>query len=223
VIAAQVQRYRFHSTPQQRQQTKWMVYGSGLIVTSIIAGVALQLAFPYSASTPAQTVLVDLASAGLLTLIWAVVPLAVAVAMFRYRLWDIDLVIRRTLIYSALTASLAAIYFVVVALLQLGVRGLTGQQQPALVTVVSTLGIAALFTPLRRRIQSGIDRQFYRNRYDAARALAEFASAAREEVDPERLTGRLLRVVSETLQPESASVWLRPAPDRRPPMADDLS
>ena len=141
--------------------------------------------------------------------LWSLVlPAAITIAILRYRLWDIDLLIRRTLIYGVLTGLLALAYFGSVVVLQRLFQALTGQAQSQIVTVLSTLAIAALFVPLRRRVQSFIDRRFYRRKYDAARILADFGAAAREDVNLDDLTGRLVSVVDETIEPSSVAVWL---------------
>jgi hypothetical protein len=133
---------------------------------------------------------------------------AVGVAILRYRLYDIDLIIRRTLQYTLLTGLLAVIYFGSVVLLQSLVENLTGEQSP-IVIVFSTLVIAALFNPLRSRVQDFIDRRFYRKKYDAEQALARFAAAARDEVDMNILTTKLVNLIDESLQPEEINLWLK--------------
>jgi hypothetical protein len=135
-------------------------------------------------------------------------PVAIGIAVLRYRLYDIDLVINRTLVYGSLTALLVATYFGGVVSLQGTFRALTGQESQ-LAIVASTLLIAALFVPLRRRVQSFIDRRFYRKKYDAARTLQDFSTRLREKTDLDSLDTELLGVVRETVQPAHASLWLR--------------
>ncbi len=150
------------------------------------------------------------------------VPVAIGIAILKYRLYDIDRLVNRTLVYGALTVTLVAVYVSGVAGLQYVFRTLTGQeQQPQLVIVATTLLIAALFNPLRRRIQGFIDRRFYRRKYDAAKTLEEFNARLRDETDLETLSGDLLRVVRETMQPEHASLWLRPAGTEREAAAEE--
>jgi hypothetical protein len=133
--------------------------------------------------------------------------------VLRHRLYEIDLLINRTLVYGSLTAMLAVVYFGGVATTQAIFRALTGQEeQPQLAIVVSTLVIAALFNPLRRRIQSFIDRRFYRRKYDAAKTLQSFSAKLRDETDLDALTEDVLLVVRETMQPAHVSLWLRPDP-----------
>jgi hypothetical protein len=139
------------------------------------------------------------------------VPVAVGFAVLRYRLYDIDVIINRTLVYGPLTALLALVYFGVVATTHTIFRALTGQEeQPQLAFVVSTLVIAALFNPLRRRIQSFIDRRFYRRKYDARKTLEAFSAKLRDETDLDALNGELVSVVRGTMQPAHVSLWLRP-------------
>src|SRR5205085_9309540 len=131
----------------------------------------------------------------------------IAIAISRHQLFDIDVIIRRTLIYSVLTALLALAYFGSVLVLQSTFSALAGQRDSALVTVLSTLIIAALFVPLRRRVQAVIDQRFYRRKYDAARTLAAFGAHLRDSVDLEALSEELLATVDEAMQPESLSLW----------------
>jgi hypothetical protein len=135
---------------------------------------------------------------------------AVGVAILRYRLYDMDLLINRALVYGPLTAMLAAVYFGTVVASQYGFRILTGQESQ-LAVVASTLAIAALFVPLRRRVQGFVDRRFYRNKYDAAKTLEEFGAKLRDATDLDALTGELTGVVRETVQPAHVSFWLAPA------------
>ncbi len=138
-------------------------------------------------------------------------PIAMGIAILRYGLYEIDLIINRMLVYGALTALLAALYFGGVTTTQAIFRTLSGQEeQPQLAIVVSTLVIAALFNPLRRRIQGFIDRRFYRRKYDARKTLEAFSARLRDETDLEALNNELVGVVRETMQPAHVSLWLRP-------------
>jgi len=144
-----------------------------------------------------------------------VFPLSLAIAITRYRLFDIDIIIRRTVQYSILTGLLGLVYFGSVVLLQ-GILGQTTGERSPLVLVLSTLLIAALFAPLRRRVQNVLDRRFFRQKYDPAQVLADFARTARDETDINQLTTRLVEVVQETLQPERISLWIKPTGKRKP-------
>jgi hypothetical protein len=141
-------------------------------------------------------------------LLWGGFPLSIGVAVLRYRLYDIDLIIRRTLVYTSLTGMLALVYFGSVVVLQALFTGLMGQQSTVAI-VLSTLGIAALFTPLRSRLQGFIDRRFYRRKYDAEQVLAAFAQQAQQETDLEALITHVADIVQHTMQPEHTSLWLR--------------
>jgi len=135
-------------------------------------------------------------------------PAAIGIAILRYRLWDIDLFIRRTLVYSILTVTLTLVYFGSVAMLHELYQRLTGEGQSPIVTVLSTLGIAALFTPLRRFIQERIDRRFYRRKYNAEIVLETFSASLREKIDVNSLEKSILDVVTQTMQPASSTLWL---------------
>jgi hypothetical protein len=147
------------------------------------------------------------------SLAFLVIGMGLAVAVLRYRLFDIDVIIRKTLIYAVLTIALALVYFGGVILLQSAFEAISGQQSP-LAIVISTLLIAALFNPLRRRIQSLIDRRFYRNKYKAEQTLAEFAASARSETDLEALTTQVVGIVNKTMQPEQIGLWMHPIANR---------
>src|SRR5215216_6816802 len=182
----------------ERQQIKWLGYGGAVVVGTIFVSGGI--------SVWSETLSIAAISLGLLGL-----PVFTGVAIVRHRLYDIDLIINRTLVYGSLTATLALVYFGGVATSQAIFRALTGQeQQPQLAVVVSTLVIAALFIPLRRRIQSFIDRRFYRSKYDARKTLETFSAKLRDETDLEALNSELVGVVKETMQPAHVSVWLRP-------------
>jgi hypothetical protein len=144
------------------------------------------------------------------------IPVAIGIAILRYRLYEIDHIINRTLVYGSLIAMLALVYFGSVTVTQALLRTLTGQEKlPQLVIVASTLLIAALFTPLRRRIQSFIDRRFYRRKYDARKTLEAFSAQLRDETDLEALNNDLVGVGKETMQPAHVSLWLRPNPAQK--------
>jgi hypothetical protein len=201
-ISALVLRYR-RASSIERQQLKWLVFGGSLGIGIIMLSVLLNY-FP-----PLKALSVVFNEVGLYVFVIAI-PVAVTVAILRHRLYSIDLIIRRTLVYGLLTAVLALVYFAGVFVFQRGFGLLAGQVgKSPLAIVLSTLAIAALFTPLRKRIQNFIDRRFYRRRYDSEQTLQAFAAALRDEVDLDRLSEHLVAVVQETMQPESATLWLR--------------
>ena len=210
VAIALLYRYRVISTPVERQQTKWIVFGlSATILLAIIWNLPPFL-FP-SFARPGT--LYDLALAVFNIFLLLPTILCVAIAILRYRLWDIDILINRTLVYGSLTAILGLVYFAIVLALQALLSVFTGHfssgPQTPVVIVASTLGIVALFHPLRQRLQTIIDRRFYRSKYDAARTLATFSASLRNEVDLNQLREQLLAVVQETMQPSHVSLWLR--------------
>jgi hypothetical protein len=203
-LFAQVYRYAWVSGPSQRQQTKWVVFG----IVAALGGSCVLLLLALIVQRGLLSSLVGNTAWFLLMLL---IPLSIAVAVLRYHLYNIDVLINRTLVYGSLTALLAAVYSGGVAVTQAIFRALTGQeQQPELAIVVSTLAIAALFSPLRRYIQTFIDRRFYRSKYDAAKTLEAFSAKLRDETDLDRLGDELLGVVRETMQPAHVSLWLRP-------------
>jgi hypothetical protein len=207
-LLAQIARYRRVSTPTQRQQTKWALIGAMVAALGYVAFVLPRIVLPFVSRSGLPNLLYRLIGTPLYLVCLLLVPLCVAFSILRYRLWDVDIFINRALVYGALTATLALIYFGCVMLLGQLLRALTGRESSAEI-VVSTLAIAALFDPLRRRIQAFIDRRFYRRKYDAARALAAFGATLRLELDLAQLSERLLTVVDETMQPTHASLWLR--------------
>jgi hypothetical protein len=190
----------------ERQQSKWALLGLAATAVSV-ALYALLFGFVPPPGQP-RLLLYLLGSTVLVSMVLTL-PVSLAVSILRYRLWDIDLLIRRTLLYSAVTATLALIYLGGVVGLQGVLRRVTGQEQSELVVVLSTLAIAALFGPVRRGLQAAIDRRFYRRRYDAARVLNTFGAGLRDEVDLDALAERLVMTVDETMQPATVSLWLR--------------
>ena len=215
--ASLVFRYR-RSRGMERQQIKWIAFAAAFVGLLYLIAMALSLIFPgRSWFVPAAPLWMDVIDFAAL-LSFLTIPVAVGFAMLRYRLYDIDIIINRTLVYGALSATLALIYLSGVATVQTTFRTLTGQeQQPQLAIVASTLAIAALFNPLRGRIQSFIDRRFYRRKYDAHQTLEAYSARLRDETDLQELNVELTRVVRETVEPAYASLWLRPGSGDSPP------
>ena len=206
-IGSQVYRFRKVSTPFERQQTKWVmaaiVVEAVILIISIIPAFLPDLLKPGSPGNRAALILSSLPN-----FFSSLLPLSIAFAILRYHLWDIDLIIRRTLQYGLLSLLLGLLYFGMVVLLGQLVLAITGQNSP-LVVVLSTLAIAALFTPLRRRIQNFIDLSFFRRSYNTEHILAGFADLARSETDIHALTVKMVEITTETIQPESISLWIR--------------
>ena len=205
-----VMRYR-RSRGDVRQQIKCIAFAASLVALTYLIAIVALISHPseiwFAAGLPLWLDLIEYAALLSITS----VPIAIGFAVLKYRLYDIDLIINRTLVYGSLTAILAGVYLGGVTATQVLFRDLAGQQElPQFVVVVSTLLIAALFTPLRRRIQSFIDRRFYRAKYDARKILEAFSVRLREETDLEALNEDLVEVVRETMQPAHVSLWLRP-------------
>lgn len=211
---AQVYRYQRVSNPLQRQQTKWVLLSLGLIPLLFIVLIISVILSDY---IPPRLNAFFLATAQFM--IAVLIPLSIGLSILRHRLWDIDLIIRRTLIYGALTLSLGGIYFLSIVLSESLLSALTGDRSP-LAVVLSTLVIAALFTPLRVRIQNAIDRRYYRRKYDAAKILDQFAAVARDEVDLEHLSAQLKYAVDRTMQPKMMALWLK---EHEPAQVQDSS
>ena len=204
-------RYR-RASGVERQQLKWVAFAAVLAASTLMAQqlfwfvALLNIYFLGGELPPSNPSLENLRDAATNVCLYA----GVGIAILRYRLYDIDIIINRTLVYGSLTVSLAFVYFGGVATTQALFRAITGQERlPQLAVVISTLAIAALFAPLRRRIQNVIDRRFYRRKYDAAKTLNAFSTKLREETDLDELSGDLVRVVRDTVQPEHVSLWLR--------------
>jgi hypothetical protein len=189
----------------EREQIKWFAYASALLLFGLFVGL------PAAEAMGGRWAVFALLVTG-----FSLLPLAVGFAIFRHHLYDVSVVINRTLVYGSLTVILAGVYFVGVAVAQAVFGGLTRQGDlPQLVIVASTLAIAALFNPLRRRLQDFVDRRFYRRKYDAAKTLEAFLSRLRDETDLNQLGGEMVGVVRETMQPEHVSLWLRPHVGRK--------
>ncbi len=214
-VVAQIYRYRRVSTPLQRQQTKWIIL-SVTVAVGVITGLSVIGSFipPPSASTNAVVGGIVINFSFYIAVL--LIPLSIGFSILRHRLYDIDVLINRTLVYGSLTALLALLYFGLIVALQALFQGVFHQNN-AVAIVVSTLVIAALFQPLRHRIQAIIDHRFYRRKYDAARTVEAFSATLRDEVDLSQLSEHLLNVVEETMQPAHVSLWLRESGHERKP------
>lgn len=192
-----VLRFR-RATGDERQQLKWLAF----------AAVHLAIGFLFTALGQVVVGETNITDLGVIIAI-PLIPIAIAVAILKYRLYDVDLVINRTLVYGLLTALLVGVYAVIAVSLGAAVRTVAGQENNSIVIAASTLAVAALFGPARRRIQGFIDRRFYRRKYDAARTLEIFSARLREQVDLDSLARELVGVVRSTMQPSHVSLWLR--------------
>ena len=202
-------RYKYVSSPTERQQTKWVTAGIMGSFVLFIPYTIIILYFPPSQPSLERLAFVFLVFYPVYLASYLFIPAGIAIAILRYRLWDIDFIIRRTLQYSLLTGLLILVFFGCVTILQkvFGLAsGQVGRSPPAI--VLSTLAIAALLNPLRKRVQIFIDRRFYRNKYNAERILMNFAATVRDEVELDNLTDRLLDDIDQTMQPASVSLWI---------------
>jgi hypothetical protein len=204
ILGAQIYRYFWVSSPSERLQTKAFLFGFAAFIATTVVNETLNGDAANSAAFANEI--------GLLAMLF--LPLSIAVAILRFRLWDVDQVIRRTLVYGLVTALLALVFYGIVLLTQRLFAGATGQQSPVAL-VVSTLAIAALFSPLRRRVQDFVDRRFYRRRYDSEQVLARFGATARDETDLEGLSAALAAAVGDTMQPATVGMWLDDQEGRR--------
>jgi hypothetical protein len=213
LIGAQFYRYRWVSSSIEKQQTKWVVFVGALTAVALVGLTVPGLLIPALRQPGSlyQVLIGPIYPLGVLF-----IALSVGIAILRSRLWNIDIIINRTLVYGTLTAILALIYFGLIFALQFLLRGIINQNNDVAI-VVSTLIIAALFQPLRHRLQRFIDRRFYRSKYDAAKTLEAFSATLRNEVDLNQLREELVAVVQETMQPSHVSLWLRKSENERKP------
>jgi hypothetical protein len=211
---AQIYRYWRVSNEQERRQTKWLVFGVSVLVVYILIVLLSPLSQWIGPNVQTYSFL-SLAALIVSNLSPTIIPISIGIAILRHRLFDIDIIIRRTLQYSLLSGLLALTYFGLIIVLQSAFTAFTGQRDNPLITVLSTLAIAVLVLPLRRRVQDFIDKRFYRKKYDAQKVVAEFSATCRDETDLDKLTARLVEVVKETMRPESVTLWLRPTDDGR--------
>jgi hypothetical protein len=203
--AALIVRFR-RARGDARRQIKWLAAAAGLVaVTYAVVELISVIAYPSSPHAPGWL----LVSQGIALVSFGLIPAAIGIAILRHRLFDIDLIVRRTLVYAVLVACLAAIYLAGVSAIEAVVRSVSGSSGTLAVTL-STLAVVAAFQPLRARIQRTVDRRFYRAAYDARATVDAFSGELREQIDLDVLADRLLATVRETVRPRSASVWLAP-------------
>ena len=218
--SAQAYRYRRVSNVIQRQQTKWFVFGLLALILVVLTSTVPPLVVPALSETTTLGMVYRLTGLTLILFGLLLIPTTIGIAILRYRLFDIDVLINRALVYGSLTVTLGLVYWGSVVLLQQLLQWFTGQRNE-LATIASTLTIVALFHPLRRSIQRRIDRRFYRRKYDAVQVLQGFTATLRDNVDLSHLSDDLLAVVDQTVQPAHVSLWLRDAPTR--PQIDSRS
>jgi hypothetical protein len=206
VVGSMIYRYRRFSNPVERQQTKWVVFGVTVVIFTFMLWFIPQLILFAGLSQPGS--LYDLIGHPLFLISTLAIPICIGIAILRYRLWDIDVLINRALVYGSLTGLLAAAYAGLIIGLESLAELVTKRASQPVVLVVSTLVIAALVQPVRTRLQSIIDHRFYRRKYDAEKTLAAFSATLRHQVDLDQLREQVLAVVQETMQPAQVSLWL---------------
>jgi hypothetical protein len=202
---ALIQRYRAPAEPIQRQQIKWVVSAA---VFFILVYMAVNIFFRW-VDHGIEEIIYQFSVVIVYKVASGTLAASILIAIFRYRLFDIDIIIRRTLIYATLTALLGFIYFVVIVAMRQIITPITGRNETPILIVITTLGIAALFNPLRKRVQEGIDRRFFRAKYDAEQTLLRFSASLRDEVDIDHLSIALIKEVEDTIQPERVDLWLK--------------
>jgi hypothetical protein len=210
-VYAQLYRYFRVASPAERQQIKWVIVGLAGFVSStftVLQPLDYLLASSTVSADPAQVLVLSVIPDTLFRATSLIIPVSITISVLRYRLWDIDIIIRRTFIFGLLTGALSLVYFSSIVLFGQVFQELTGQQSP-LAIVLSTLAIAALFSPLRQRFQDFIDQRFYRRKYDTERTLTSFATVIRDQIDLNELSAALLITVQETMQPEHLSLWIK--------------
>ena len=208
-IAVQFYRYRYLSMANERQQTKWVIFAFLGTIAVLVTFLLVNPLFLDFRVQEAENAVRNILGRAVSTFAFLMIPLGIGISILRYRLYDIDIIIRQTVQYSIVSALLAAVYFGSITLIQGGLTAVTNTQSPFAI-VLSTLLVAALFNPLRQRVQAFINRRFYRQKYDAQQVLADFAQTARDEVDMDKLAAALQSVVQETMQPDQVGIWLRP-------------
>lgn len=214
-IAAQFFRFRKVTNPVQRQQTKWVVFGTTTAVLGFVLYHVPLVFFPVFNENGMPRLLHLLIGVPIYHAMILTAPVAIGHSILKFRLWEIDLVINRSLLSGAMSVILGLVYFITVALLGSLLSTLTGQSYTGFVTVISTLAVAGLFNPVRNRLQVAIDRRFYRRKYDTIRTLDSFGAVVRNEVNLDNLANQLIQVVTETMQPSTMTLWLPKAKGKR--------
>jgi hypothetical protein len=208
-VVALLYRYFALFNPVQRQQTKWAVSGMSFALIFFVGFLTYYYSNPLLQENTPEGALQFQVIITVLTLVFAIIPVTLGIAILRHRLWDIDLIIRRTLSYSFITAALILVYFGMVIIFQVLTERILQWETSHIGTVVSTLTIAALFNPLRRRVQSSIDKRFNRRKFDALEAITGFSVRMQSEVELEVIKAEMLRLVHDSIQPRQVSIWIK--------------